>query len=79
MHFDGEREREDAYRGLLLSGGMCAGFAGRGRHGAALRGGPGPGGLLPPGAKAYAMTCVGGGVERLALAADYLGGPGRAP
>jgi hypothetical protein len=26
-----------------------------------------------PGARAYRMTCVDGGVERLPLAADYLG------
>jgi dipeptidase E len=76
VHFDAEPEREAAYRELLVSGGVCEGFAVE--DGAALHF---EGARLArvvssrPGAQAYRMTCVDGGVERLPLAADYLGGP----
>jgi len=80
IHFDAEPEREDAYRELLLSGGVCEGFAVE--DGAALHF---EGARLArvvtsrPRAKAYRMTQVDGAVERLPLAAEYLGAPRERP
>jgi peptidase E len=75
VHYDGEPERDGAYRRLLVDG-MRGGFAAE--DGSALHF---VGTRLAQvvasraGARAYRMRAVGGRVERRALIAEYLGGP----
>jgi dipeptidase E len=79
VHFDGERDRDDAYRGLLADG-MRPGYAAE--DGTALHFvGEDLARVVSsrPNARAYAMAMSPDGVTCEPLATDYLGEPAAEP
>jgi dipeptidase E len=79
VHFDGERDRESAYRGLLADG-MCPGYAAE--DGTALHFvGEDLARVVSsrPNARAHAMSMGPDGVTCEPLATDYLGEPAAEP
>ncbi|HYZ28563.1 MAG TPA: peptidase E [Thermoleophilaceae bacterium] len=76
VHFDGERDREGAFRRHLLDG-MCAGYAAEDASALHFCGTRLSSVVSSrPGARAYRMRRTDSGrVERRALPADYLGAP----